>query len=363
MNELPQLPRYFLGANSDHGFYSLFEQVYDPADGWRVILLKGGPGSGKSTLMKRCAQAMTDVGLSPELCYCSSDPRSLDAVILPKQKVYIADGTAPHKMEPRLPGACESLFDPGVCWDTEKLYSRREAILRLNSRIARQHRRSQRFVAAAGSLLAENRRLEEECLRSDALRAYAQRLGKRLFPKRLLHTGSETRRFLSGITPSGIISFDDTLSALAKQIIYIDDESGAAATILLEELRQSALHFGHSIIVCPCPLSPNEKLDALILPELSLAFLVSNSFHRPSITADRMIHIRRFLDLHRYSENHARIRFDRRAARELLAEAISALQNALSLHDELEEIYMAAMDFTMMDQQTEDLIYQLKKYL
>ena len=43
---------YFLGCNSAEGFVSLFNELYDPYDGWTLYIIKGGPGTGKSTLMK-----------------------------------------------------------------------------------------------------------------------------------------------------------------------------------------------------------------------------------------------------------------------------------------------------------------------
>ena len=85
--------RYFLGANTPAGFVSKFDGFYDCLDGWRVFILKGGPGTGKSTLMKKVAEA---VDCECEYIYCSSDPRSLDAVIFNDLKTAIADGTAPH---------------------------------------------------------------------------------------------------------------------------------------------------------------------------------------------------------------------------------------------------------------------------
>ncbi|MBQ6568806.1 MAG: hypothetical protein IJL87_00965 [Clostridia bacterium] len=88
----------FLGANSPCGFVSQFEKAYDPEDGWRVYILKGGPGTGKSSLMKRLAGAAADLKKNCHLAYCSADPGSADAVILPDDKIMVADGTAPQAM-------------------------------------------------------------------------------------------------------------------------------------------------------------------------------------------------------------------------------------------------------------------------
>jgi Cdc6-like AAA superfamily ATPase len=46
---------YFLGANTPYGFYSLFNELYNPDSDDKIYLIKGGPGTGKSSIMKRVA--------------------------------------------------------------------------------------------------------------------------------------------------------------------------------------------------------------------------------------------------------------------------------------------------------------------
>lgn len=87
---------FFLGANTPQGFVSRFDQLADPTDGWREFVIKGGPGTGKSTLMHKIADAFQPVTEHLELIHCSSDADSLDGVIIHDKKVSIADGTPPH---------------------------------------------------------------------------------------------------------------------------------------------------------------------------------------------------------------------------------------------------------------------------
>ena len=52
---------FFLGANSEEGFFSLYDQLL----GGRLddlMILKGGPGCGKSTFMRRVGAAMERAG-------------------------------------------------------------------------------------------------------------------------------------------------------------------------------------------------------------------------------------------------------------------------------------------------------------
>lgn len=90
------VPRFFSGANSPAGFVSRYDSLYEPENGWHAYILKGGPGTGKSTLMKTAARTALENGVVPQLVYCPSDPDCLDAVVFPELKVCIADGTPPQ---------------------------------------------------------------------------------------------------------------------------------------------------------------------------------------------------------------------------------------------------------------------------
>lgn len=88
--------RFFLGANTPQGFVSRFDQLTDSRDGWRCFVLKGGPGTGKSTLMRKVAASLEQRCQRIEYIHCSSDADSLDGVIAPELKFCIADGTSPQ---------------------------------------------------------------------------------------------------------------------------------------------------------------------------------------------------------------------------------------------------------------------------
>ena len=92
--------QYFLGANSPSGFYSLYDQLIPPETARGIYILKGGPGCGKSTLMRRVGNLLQEEGIPAEYILCSGDPDSLDAILIPEKQVAIVDGTAPHAAAP-----------------------------------------------------------------------------------------------------------------------------------------------------------------------------------------------------------------------------------------------------------------------
>ena len=95
MLDFPKL-KFFLGANTPAGFFSLFSELYDPETDCKIYLLKGGPGTGKSRLMSDVAEKIEKEGYLCERIYCATDPASLDAVIFPELSAAVADCTPPH---------------------------------------------------------------------------------------------------------------------------------------------------------------------------------------------------------------------------------------------------------------------------
>ena len=47
---------FFFGANNKTKYCSLFDDLYSPYENGKHLILKGGPGTGKSTLMKKVAE-------------------------------------------------------------------------------------------------------------------------------------------------------------------------------------------------------------------------------------------------------------------------------------------------------------------
>ena len=124
---------YFAASNSFGGFTSLFDSIFHPHKFDRLFILKGGPGTGKSTLMKRLIEYAVDRNLYTESVYCSSDPNSLDGVIIEgrDKRIGVIDGTSPHSEDPKYPGSIDSIIDLGSGFDIAKLKNRRSDIIEL----------------------------------------------------------------------------------------------------------------------------------------------------------------------------------------------------------------------------------------
>ena len=188
---------FFLGATTPAGFKGYFAPLRREP-GMQLVLLKSGPGCGKSTLMKRLARAAQDKGEPIQRIHCASDPDSLDGVVFLRQKRAIIDATAPHVVEPEAPGADERVLSLYHTIDADALHPHKDEVTALFARNQLLRSRAARYVASAGSLLLDSRRAEACSANFEKVRRYVKRLCIRLLP-RTEEMGSEELRLLSAI--------------------------------------------------------------------------------------------------------------------------------------------------------------------
>ena len=338
---------FFLGATTPAGFKGYFEPLRREP-GMQMYLIKSGPGCGKSTLMKRLARAAEQNGLLTQRIHCASDPDSLDGVILPGQHRAIVDATAPHVVEPDAPGADEVVVSLYHTIDAEKLHLHTEEVKALFVRNAILRSRAARYIASAGSLLLDSRRAEACSANFEKVRRYVKRLCTRLLP-RTEGTASEELRLLSAITPKGMVFYRGTVEALADRYVVFRDDYGAVSRLLLELIRAEALARGYHIITCPCAMHPEDQIDHIFIPALRLAFLTDNLWHPIQLPGVQAVRCTRFVDRENLSGFRARLRFNDRAASELIDQAVALMAQAKNCHDELETYYRAAVDFDQVN--------------
>lgn len=353
---------FFLGANTPSGFVSKFGQLTEPnalGSGSRAYILKGGPGSGKSTIIRKVADAFGNLP-GNQIIACSSDCDSLDGVVVPQKKFSLLDGTHPHLLEPRYPGAVESVIELSGCWDEGILHTHREEIITTRENISRAHEYACRYMAAAAALIGDTHRIALSCIDMPKLHGYLARLSAKELKPLPGKTGRESTRFLTAVTDVGNVKFTETAKALAERVYLITDEYGALSRLILHHIRARAIECGYDIISCYCPLAPFDKLEQLFIPALGLGFMTSNRFHDFSAEIDpyRVVNTARFMDDGLRGQKK-RITFNRKAGRQMIAQATGLIAEAKTLHGELETFYKAATDFDKVDEITDKLLERL----
>ena len=90
------------GATTVNGNINYIPEI--TRDITKRYFIKGRPGTGKSTFLKKIASEAIRRGFDTEIYHCSSDPKSLDLVAVRELDFCLFDSTAPHVYYPSLPG-------------------------------------------------------------------------------------------------------------------------------------------------------------------------------------------------------------------------------------------------------------------
>lgn len=252
--------------------------------------------------------------------------------------------TAPHVVEPKYPGLCETILNLGDCWNKEQFAGKEKEILELYVENSRVQDRSGRYITAAASLMADSYRIALDCTDTAKAARFGAGLAKRLIGTGEKKQGREWIRFLSGITPKGLVFYRSTLEKMCDNIVEISDDYGAASRVILSVFRAYALELGHTIITCPCPFTPGEKIEHIIVPDLHLAVCTTNRYLQVG-QGERRIHARRFTDIGGLRQKKQRLAFNRRAVKELLEGACDLAGECKFIHDQIEQYYIPAMNF------------------
>jgi len=365
----PYVRHMFAGANTTEGFVSFFDEILKVNTN-KVFIIKGGPGVGKSTFMKKISQDLLEKGYTLECFNCSSDPASLDALAVPDLKVAIMDGTAPHVMEPRYPGAVDQLLNFGEYWDDELIAPNRDRIIE-----CAEH--GSWLFNTAYSQLREGRIAYNEwkshiakCLDRSKYQHMVNSFVNELFDKfKNKEIKNGTRHFFAcAITPLGIRDYAATLFTPGMEVYPVYGRPGSGAKEVISRVAQIAQWLGYSTERAHCPVEPGE-LDMVIIPELNTAVIniwepVRNSLPEiPGVKLHKGLNLEDCLfngtDYERYRKaaDDARKRFTA-----LLDKAVEYIARAKAVHDELEGYYIPAVDFEKIEQFRRQIVQRMLAY-
>ena len=357
MTALPHI-QYFLGANSPSGFYSLYPELIAPETARAIYILKGGPGCGKSTLMRQVARRMEEAGLETEYILCSGDPESLDALLLPQLGVALVDGTAPHVVEPKYPGVVERYVNMGLCYDTQGLAPLRGDIISCMSGYKGCYQRAYRCLGAAAEVFEDQRSTLLTNGLSEKMAKRARGILTRELRKKKGSSGGQVKqRFLGAVTHAGPLCLFETAQAQCGRIYELADSYGLAHELLVHLLAGITAE-GWDVIACPDPMAP-QRLAHLLVPQLDLAFLTSTADLPFPGTPYRRIRLDAAADKELLRRSRPRLRFAKKVSSALMEEAIASLAQAKSMHDDLEALYNPHVDFELVEAMATDLCKEI----
>ena len=333
----PASRQFFLGANTGAGFVSLYDELIPPEENGFLWCVKGGPGNGKSTLMRRAAERAVQAGLAVEYVLCSGDPDSLDGIYIPEKRIGYVDATSPHVQEPKIPGFT------GRYLDLSRFYrpippETAEKLGALFAAYRAEYARAYDLLHAASLCAAGGIPGLVTADAQSRVRALAGSIADSVLTDGA--SDAERRRFLSACTCRGCVLLGGT-AAQYGSVYTLESELGLT-DMFLRAVLEAARARKTARIVCPDPLDPS-RLAALILPEQRLSLVAVSGAFRYDGTIARHFHLDEAATIS--EEDRERILRSSALCTAATEQAVTALRRAKTLHDALEAEYRPFVDF------------------
>ncbi len=352
---------YFAAANTHIGFKSYFNDIFSPSDFDFIYILKGGPGVGKSTLMKKCAKTALEKGLTPVCYHCSSDPDSLDGVVINELRTAVIDGTSPHTQDPSAAGVKETIINMGQCWDIPSLKQNSHQVLALSAKKSSCYKAAYKFLDAEKQIKDCLCEISYLCHSEQKMRDDIQRRCKRLFKKQPLPSVTQTNlRITNANSCAGNIRLF-TFEKKAKSICFIKGLR-FIEELYLTALLKEAQKYNADALISKSPNNP-DITDGIYFPQIHTSFTLFDDRYAAYLdkngTPYTIINMRRFCDNEQYSKNRSYYRFGEKCRNEMHNEALSYLADAGKLHGELESIYSKCTNYDMVSEMSAETIHEI----
>ena len=321
----------FLSAMTPLGFVSGLNRLCENMRFERILLLKGGGEKHRAELIAHAVKIAENGG--KKVCRIASALCSdrLEAAFW--ENTAIINSAVPYCVEPRLPSVLEEVIWLGDFFDREQLFSKREQITALFDKSEQTLEGARRFLCAADELLNDNRRMAAQAVNFEKIKQQAARTAK----KRLKKSGGLQKAFITRNSFGEKASFD--LSGY--EYIALQDEYNACAQSFLKQLFTFSKQIGCDVLTGYSPIAPYDRIEQLIFPNEKLVFSIENSSTK--MQPDRVINSRRFTDKQRLLGFGEQLRFNKRAARQMMVRSALLFEQMAAEKAEIDGFYQSAV--------------------
>lgn len=354
----------FPGSNTPSGFHSYYDNIISQESANKIFIIKGGPGTGKSTFMRKVAKHFADQKLEVEYHHCSADTNSLDGIVIVPARVAIIDGTFPHAMDPQTPGAIDEIISLSPYWNEKEIRSNKALIMQTNAKRKNLFAKSYCYLNAAKEVYNAFAKSQRSTLNQKSLYNMERSILNNIFAeyKPANTLGRSRHLFGSAITPDGFVDHLHTIIGKTKRVYTIKDAPGASASHLMNMIMTKAIEFGMDIECFHSPISP-QIIEDIIIPKLDLAITVSNDYHKAKIVPTHVFDLKGCFLVNELAQLEADLATDKELIDQLFNRGIAALGEAKEQHNILESYYIPHVRFDELNPLIESVIAQTQSFL
>jgi len=334
--------------NSGTGFIGSYDKLINENDLARLYIIKGAPGTGKSTLMKYLAESAENAGYCVDYYRCSSDYESLDCIII-AGKIAVLDGTNPHSLEMKYPGAVSRIVDLTRFFDFDKLTACKSEIVKLSNNKSAAYSDAYSLLAQTALLTRERQHVLERIVNKPKLNAFIDRfvggLGK------ISGCGSCEEVITRSVGMKGTYRLNTLLNKSTNVISLLDiyGSSYCFMQMVTDKFNENLT----DIVITRDPINPELICDVFIKKSKTLITVETQE------QSQRIINMSRFIDKRELANIRGLLRLSKKCSNELLNEALIKLYTAGKAHFDLENIYISSINREGLSENTAKLVNEI----
>ena len=344
---------FFAASNGRYGFVNHFEKIFSPDGLDTIYIIKGGPGTGKSTFIKKLGEYAEGKGCRADYYLCSSDPDSFDGVIFDYggKKISVLDGTSPHVTDAKYPAACEKILNFTECLSEERLKQRKMEIADESAKMKECYGRAYLFFDIAGRALDLRLGACECAYKRDKAEAFI----KRFFRGFRGGIKDPINAELCAVCHKGRVRLK-THAHEAEMVYFISEYYGLEQFLLADIYEYAKAHripaaVSHSAVF-------SDRIDSIFFyGEGILVALSCDNDEWGRSGALKKINTARFADAGIIKAEREFIRGAVKLEEAAVERGIGQMKLAKKHHDALEEIYGSAADFERIN----DMLLRCKR--
>ena len=323
------IKHFFASANTGVGFVNLFQNINE---GGFTYVIKGGSGTGKSSLMKKVGEHFSLMGFDVEFFHCSTDVESLDGVRIVQKNIAIVDGTLPHVCEVKFPQVDGKILNVGNFVD-EQIKSEKEEIQKIYDSKNLHYKNMYDYLKFIYDLQKINQKNHKN-FENNVFFEENIKILKKVNAKEQNKIGKIRELFFDALQENGFVNFAGinnfkNVFELKKDMFCLNQQLGL--------LKQNFYEMGYEVIALKNSVMP-ELLSAVVVTDLDVIIFGNDMGLDSEIFLDNNDIIKKLLSL-----------------------ASKTILKAKNEHKKLEEIFIKHMNFKMVDKLTKNLIGEIEK--
>lgn len=328
----------------------------------KVFILKGAPGTGKSTFIRLVGEALSQQGYDVEYWVSSLDPVGPDGVCIPQLGAAVINGSLTIPVDPQYPQVRDILINLGEYSGGGIAAEDFRAVTELLDCIRHLQDQAVTTIRESTEVKEELRRLNQSRLDMDAIQGLIDHISEQTLDYR----PAEKHYFARVLTPDGMADYIDDLSRDCRLRYIFRGPAGSGGELVIEEVIRRARQKGYAMDYYHCG-SEADRLVMVIIRNLQVALIEADQVDAEPRQGDTVVDMQRFLDIDLSDPSCAENSETLRHYERLLLKAQQELVDVQRKTRAVKKYYSEPMDFERLDEKRREVIKEIltpidKKY-